>query len=217
MRTRLLMLVAAAGLAACVTAKPPAATPATAAPSAAGGPTQTAVWMRRNLQVAVFGQSCDEFYQVVSLALLQLGARANDLDVSLPADQCHQGPLHKVTVDATFWVLAPIDNTLYAQLQERFGAKSVAGAVVEAHWQPVELKEAALRAGGAFNARGRALVDSSSLNKRFGALPNPARCSIVGLFQRQMVPLFFTRDAKNIDDCNLRVQALYPEALAASR
>jgi hypothetical protein len=185
MRTPLLMLIAAVGLVACATVQPPAKS-ATAAPAAAAGSTQPAVWMPRKLHVMVLGAACDRVYNIVKWSLLRLGARASDLHVEEPADECHHGPDHEVGIEATFSVLAPID--------------SAAGAEVEAHWQSVEL----IPRGYSFNGR-RA---GGGTHIAGGGLGGAPLCYLPELVEQQIVPSFFTIEAKVTDDCNLRVQAL---------
>jgi hypothetical protein len=135
MRTPLLMLVAAIGLVAAATTAA-AATPTTAAADS----TQTATWTQRTLMrfsppsnyVPPNGYlsnthflSCDELIDRMKFLLSQLGAR----DIVVDQRDCRRGGVLVRSVDVTFSVLAPIDNTL----------KAGAGAPVEAHWQTVEL------------------------------------------------------------------------------
>ncbi|HUN26444.1 MAG TPA: hypothetical protein VMU67_09055 [Steroidobacteraceae bacterium] len=201
MPTRILMLIATVGLVACVTVKPAATTPATAVPAAAAGASQRAVWIQRKAHVVAYWVPCDVMHDLVKWSLLRLGARASDLDVQEPADECNHGPHHDVGIEATFSVLAPIDNTVLAQLQERFGRKNAVAAVVEARWQTVELVPRGYFLSGGISGGGSHITGSGLGN----ALDN---CFLPKLVQQEIVPLFFARNAKLTNDCNLRVQEL---------
>jgi hypothetical protein len=100
-----------------VTDTPAPETPATEA---------SATWTHRQVHV-VYSDFCDSTYEHVARVLLQLGARASDLDVS----ELHcPAPNGAASIDATFSVLAPTDP----------GPKNAGGASVAAHWQTVELE-----------------------------------------------------------------------------
>jgi hypothetical protein len=128
MRAQLLMLIAAIGLVATATA--------------AADSTQSATWTQRKLlrfsppsnYVPANGYlsnthflSCDELIDRVEFLLSQLGAR----DIVVDQRDCRRGGVELRSIDATFSVLSPTDNT----------QKLAAGAStpVEAHWQIVEL------------------------------------------------------------------------------
>jgi hypothetical protein len=128
MRTQLPMLIAAIGLVGSATA--------------AADSTQSATWTQRKLlqfsppsnYVPANGYlsnthflSCDELIDRVQFVLLKLGARADHITVD--QRECRRSGVEVRSIDATFSVLAPIDNT----------GKPVAGAPVEAHWQTIEL------------------------------------------------------------------------------
>jgi hypothetical protein len=174
--------------------------PATLAPPAAAGSSQNAVWIQRKAHVVVYRMPCNTAYNVVKWALLRLGARASDLDVEAPADECHHGPLGQVGIKATFSVLAPIDAKLLAQLRERFGPEKSAAAIVEAHWQTVELVPAGYSLSGG-NAGGGSRIGGSGLGNAL------ANCFLPNLVKQQIMPLFFTRNVQ-LADCNLRSEEL---------
>jgi hypothetical protein len=71
--------------------------------------------------------SCDELIDRMNFLLSQLGAR----DIVVDQRDCRRGGVELRSIDATFSVLAPTDDT----------HKPAAGAAtpVEAHWQTVEL------------------------------------------------------------------------------
>jgi hypothetical protein len=135
MRTQLLTLIAMICLVAATT------TAAAAAPgSAAADSTQSASWTQRKLMrfsppsnyVPANGYlsnthflSCDELIDRMNFLLSQLGAR----DISVDQRDCRRGGVLLRSIDVTFSVLAPTDNT----------PKPGAGAPVEAHWKTVEL------------------------------------------------------------------------------
>jgi len=206
MPTRILMLIAAVGLAACATVEPAATTPATAVPSAPADSSQNAVWLQRKAHVVAFGVPCDVLHDVVKWTLLRLGARASDLDVQERADECNHGPYDEVGIRATFSVLAPIDNTVLAHLQERFGRQNAAASVVEANWQTVELVPHGYFLSGGV-AGGGSHITGSGLGD---AVDN---CFLPKLVKQQILPLFFTRNAKLTNDCNLSVQELTASSL----
>ncbi len=134
MRTRLLMLIATIGLVTAATMAA-AAVPATAADS-----TQSATWTQRKLlrfsppsnYVPPNGYlsnthflSCDELIDRMKFLLSQLGAR----DMVVDQRDCRRGGVLVRSLDVTFSVLTPTDDTL----------KAGTGAPVEAHWRTVEL------------------------------------------------------------------------------
>jgi hypothetical protein len=127
MRTQLLMLIAAIGLVGGATA--------------AADSTQSATWTQRKLlgfsppsnYVPANGYlsnthflSCDELINRVQFMLVQLGARPEDIVVD--QRDCRRGGVTVKSIDVTFSVLAPTDNT-----------GKPAGVPVEAHWQTVQL------------------------------------------------------------------------------
>jgi hypothetical protein len=137
-----MILIAALGLVGAASAEVAATAAATVPTSNAAEASQTATWTRRRLlhfspppiYVPANGYltnthfiSCDELIDRVKFVLVQLGARADDFVVD--SRGCYHGAGTVKSVDVTFSVLAPIDNT----------GKNSPGAPVTAHWQIVEL------------------------------------------------------------------------------
>ncbi len=126
MRTRLLLLIAAAGLVASVAV-------------AADDSSQSAVWEPRTLRhftlpLVVNSEtgplqeaSCDQIYTEAKILLLQLGARASDIRADLRG--CYAYTIDR-TIDLTFSVLVPTTQT----------ANKTPGPIIEAHWKTVLLK-----------------------------------------------------------------------------
>jgi hypothetical protein len=128
MRAQVLMLIAAIGL--------------VGSAAVAADSTQTATWTQRKLlrfsppsnYVPANGYlsnthflSCDELIDRMNFLLSQLGAR----DIVVDQRDCRRGGVELRSIDVTFSVLAPTDDT----------HKPAAGAPtpVEAYWQTVEL------------------------------------------------------------------------------
>jgi hypothetical protein len=95
-------------------------------PAAEADSSQAAVWAPRKVHI-VFSGTCDQTYDLLRVTLLRLGARARDLDID---ERNCPAPNGAASLDATFFVLVPSDAT----------AQNAAGALVEAHWQTLELK-----------------------------------------------------------------------------
>jgi hypothetical protein len=130
MRIRLLLLIAAAVLVTFAVADASDTAGAAVLPSDSGVSSQTAVWAQRKVRFVYvrfrnFGD-CNLLHDRVKFVLLQLGARASDLDVNTRTCDYPGRP----GIDATFSVLTPTAE----------GENSAAGGLVEAHWQAVELK-----------------------------------------------------------------------------
>jgi hypothetical protein len=129
MRTRILLLIATAGLGA-------------SAAVAAADSVQTAVWEPRTLRhftlpLVVNSEngplqmaSCDQIYDEAKLLLLQLGARASDIRADLRG--CYAYTIER-SIDLTFSVLVPTAQTTPTTTNAR-------GPLVEAHWKTVLLK-----------------------------------------------------------------------------
>jgi hypothetical protein len=124
--------------------------------------------------------SCNQLHDRVQFVLLHLGARASDLVVNPKV--CYA--IGSGIVDATFSVLTPTAA----------GRNSVAGEVVEARWQTIELKWA---------------DEDSALGLD--------ECIFLMGIRVQILPLFSARDATRITkaDCRktgvgVRAQVLKP-------
>jgi hypothetical protein len=91
------------------------------------GSNQAAVWTRRTLRAVFYvgDYTCDLLYESVRRVLLQLGARASDLDVK--EYECFGD---RSGVEAAFSVLVPSGAA---------GA-SAAGPLIQARWESVELR-----------------------------------------------------------------------------
>ena len=132
MRTRLLLIIAAASLG------------ASAVVSAADSH-QTAVWEPRTLRhftlpLVVNSEngplqmaSCDQIYDEAKLLLLQLGARASDIHADLRG--CYAYTIER-SIDVTFSVLVPTTQTT----QTTQTTNNAPGPLIETHWKTVMLK-----------------------------------------------------------------------------
>jgi hypothetical protein len=111
---------------------------ATAVASSAAASNETAVWELRKLKgfqlpLVVNSEngplqeaSCDQLYNTAKELLLQLGARANDIEADLRG--CYAYTINR-SIDVTFYVLTPTDKRL----------TKVPAPPVEANWQTVQL------------------------------------------------------------------------------
>ena len=142
--------------------------------AAAEGATQ-AVWTTKEFKLTYMGfttkYSCEGLADKVKMILLTLGARKDDLHVTETGclEAYRPSPLPGVRVRMS--VLEPVSGT-----QADNGSGS--DAVVNAHWQPVQLK-----------------LDADSVTEA-------GECELVEQVKRQVIPLFATRDVKfSFADC----------------
>jgi hypothetical protein len=194
MRIKLLTLLATIGLVASAAAAAQAPAAATAPASDATDAVQTATWTKRKLvrfsppsnYVPANGYesnthflSCDEIIARVEFLLRQLGAR----DISVDQRDCRRNGIVERSLDVSFLALAPTDTM----------DKRAAGALVDAHWQTVQMGGADVQIGD---------------------------CAFLRYATIKLLPLFATRNVKLIPeaDCarlgvGLRAQILRPARL----
>jgi hypothetical protein len=137
---RALSLICLACIALVDLATAQAAAPVTVAAigSTAANSSETAVWERRTLKgfqlpLVVNSEngplqeaSCDQLYNTARELLLQLGARANDIEADMRA--CYAYTINR-SIDVKFYALTPANRRL----------TKVPAAPVEAMWQTVQL------------------------------------------------------------------------------
>ena len=144
-------------------------------PAAAAEGTTQAVWKTKEFKLTYMGfttkYSCEGLADKVRTILLTLGARKDDLHVVETGclEAFRPAPLPGVRVKMS--VLEPVSGT-----ESNNGAGS--DAVVNAHWQTVQLK-----------------LDADSVTEA-------GECELVEQVRRQVLPLFATRDVKfRFADC----------------
>jgi hypothetical protein len=205
MRTELLMLIVTLSLVASAsTEAAPNAWPALAAtvlPSDAAKSNQAATWSQPltfENSVDLPGLSCDDFKREWRFVLLQLGARASDLNID---SNRYCG------LSATFSVLVPVDKT----------GKNAADAVTQWRWQTIELRTGTVVSGKLLTFRN---TPTSQLQGAYDRT-----CPYFVQVTNKILPLFATRDVKLIPHTvcekygvGLRAQILMPAPQeAASR
>ena len=149
---------------------------------------QAAAWMPRKLHLALnYGNwPCGLLRDWVKSLLLQLGARPSDLDVSVR--QCFPNGLEGV--EATFWVLAPIDGD----------GKSAGGESFDARWEVVQIR------------LDRMPPEDTLTGSRLDPVVIPVvwQQLMVQVLKQRILPLFPVRSSEFDDHTSLRVQVLEP-------
>ncbi len=149
------------------------------------GSRQTAVWTGRKLRIVFEDrgwEDCDVLYEDVNRVLLQLGARASDLNIREIG--C---PGRPSGVEATFSVLVPTSSNA--------GTESIEG-----HWQSVEIR---------FDVVPRDQIPTGS--RVNNTMPLLRQHTLVRLVKQKILPLFPTRGVEFNDDTSLRIEVLKPE------
>lgn len=200
MQTRILLVLSALSFFACIAAEAQSTTAETGARPAETAPRQTAAWTRRELQVGLpyyaraysldSYRECQYLENDLKFLLLQLGARASDLDINI--HDCSSRPVlpgkqFVVVAEVKFSVLTPTDAA----------ASDAASAPLEGRWQTVEI---------ALDERPRQeVLNNTRLNRYMGVSPRTR--TRAWLLKTQLLPLFATRAAElNSDATRLHVQ-----------
>jgi len=174
------------------------------APSAQTDSSYTVTWTPREMRVEVFYTAppydCDYLHDDLQQFLLQLGARASDLNIDM--SPCHQGARDGdwlVKAEVKLSVLAPPKTT----------AQDAPSAPLQARWKTVEMP--------LDNSPRDQVLTNTRLNHYIGlGFRNQNR---VFLLKTQILPLFLTQSVEfRKDGSSLRVQVLQPlEDPAAGR
>jgi hypothetical protein len=212
MRVPLLMFIATIGLIASATAAT-ADTATTVGPSEAAESGQTATWTPRELLamgIPLPGHSCGDVKGELRFVLIQLGARASDLNMGRCDYRFGLGPHAPPDgggLSATFSVLVPADTT----------GKNAADAVAGARQQTVELRTGTVGPSGKLLA-----LRNTPTSELEGSWDRT--CGYLKSVAEKILPLFSVRHVKLIPEAvcekygvGLRAQVLMPAPqLAAS-
>lgn len=204
MRIRLLVALSAFCFLVLIAAEAPSATAQTGTPSAATDPSHVA-WTPRELQIKLLYSNaqydCDELHDDLKRMLLELGARASDLNIDM-------APCSQQVRDGDFLVKAAVKLSVLAPANAT--AENAASATLKGRWKTVELNlvkspRSQVLTGSRLNhdSDGSTMADNPQLNFR-------ARNMAI-LLRSQILPLFSTKSIDFKDgDTNVRVQVLAP-------
>ena len=125
-----LLLIASLSVISCGAAIAETPSAAASPPAGAAASNVLATWEPRTLKnfATMVGPPCDDLIKYVRFTLLSLGAH----DVHIDQRGC-RGPSGLVrSIDATFWVLAPVSKSI----------DQASGHMIAARWQTVEIQAA---------------------------------------------------------------------------